>query len=52
MARKKLDIQSEYIENVYLIDHFWEKIWTRGSPEFGQDWGEVFIIVMELYGLK
>ena len=38
--------------NAYLKSRCREKIWTRAGPEFGQDEGKMFIIVMVFYGLK
>ena len=40
------------IENAYFTAACQEKIWTRAGPEFGQDEGKVFIILMVLYDLK
>ena len=51
-ALNYLDIQSADIENTYLAARCREKIWTKSGPEFGQDEGKLFIIVMALYGLN
>ena len=51
-AHNDLDLQSADIENAYLTAPSREKIQTRSGPEFGQDEGKVFIMLMEIYGLK
>ena len=51
-ALNDLDIQSADIENAYLTDSCREKIWTIAGPNFLQDEGKVFTIVILLYGLK
>ena len=51
-ALNELDIQSEDIENAYLISPCREKIWTRAGPEFRHDKGKVFITVKALYSLS
>ena len=51
-ALNDLDILSGDIENAYLTAPCREKVWTRGGLEFGNDYGNIFIIERALYGLK
>jgi hypothetical protein len=40
------------IENAYLKAPLTEKVWTVLGPEFGDDAGNLALIVINLYGLK
>ena len=51
-ALNGLDILACDIHNAYLLVQCREKIWTVAGPEFGSDIGKIFIIKMDLYGLK
>ena len=48
----RLDVLACDIQNAYLTAHCHKKIWTAASSEFGSDMGKIFIIKMDLYGLK
>ena len=47
-----LDVLACDIQNAYLTAQFRENIWKVAGPEFGSDIGKIFIIKMDLYGLK
>ena len=51
-ALNNLDVLAGDIENAYLTTPCHEKVWTRGSKEFGSLEGHTFIVIKALYGLK
>ena len=51
-ALNGLNVLACDIYNVYLTAQCREKIWTVAGTEFGSDTGKIFIINMDLYGLK
>ena len=51
-ALNNLEVLAGDIENAYLTTPCHEKVWTRGSKEFGSLEGHTFIVIKALYGLK
>ena len=47
-----VDVMSCNLENAYLNAMCCRKIWFEGGTKFGEDKGEVLIVVRALYGLK
>ena len=51
-ALNGLEVKASNIGNAYLTSPCEEKIWTKLGLEFGEDSGNIALIVRVLYGLK